>query len=195
MSTLQRVLLAKNFALAAHGDQPYGDLPYEYHLEKCQEARRRFVTPEMLAWADLTEEQLTQALWLHDVIEDTPVPRAVVEVVFGKRVAEVVWAVSEAKFDDGKPNRHVRHWGTDANPGYYRKIPNVKGADLVKLLDRVANAEASTAAAKKLPEHKRKKSLLGMYQGEQPEFYETLYKPGPLDALWDHVNAVLNFTP
>lgn len=197
MSTLERRLLARRFALAAHGDQRYGDLPYEYHLEKCQEVRRRFVTLEMLEASGVSEEELEQAVWLHDVVEDTPATREMVEVVFGKVVADMVWAVSECEYEPGKkPNRHRRHWGMESNPGYYRKIPHVRGAALLlKLLDRIANVEASAAAAEKLPPHKRKKSLLGMYADEQPEFYETLYQPGPLQPLWDHLNEVLEFQP
>jgi len=191
MSTLQRILTAKRFALACHGNQMYGDFPYEYHLEKVQDVYRRRVTDEMVAFYGLTREILVIALWLHDTIEDTPATRAMIEALFGTVVASIVFAVSDAKIEGA--NRKLRHWGTDAVPGPYRLIPITPGATLVKLCDRIANMEASVVASEKFTKGGHK---LDMYKKEQTEFYQTLYVPHtPLESLWVHLNNLLDYIP
>ena len=60
---------AKEFAIKAHGNQKYGKLPYEYHLQQ--------VVSKLMLWRDfnafpITDEYIAVA-WLHDVLEDTDV--------------------------------------------------------------------------------------------------------------------------
>jgi hypothetical protein len=233
MSITERILRAKNFALAAHGDQKYGggDLPYEFHLEKCQEVRRRFVTDfdDILDKLGIFESDLIMTLWLHDNREDTAVGDIpdILKIVFGDIVHQLVWAVTDAvitvwecdhcgesgkleqvRWDNRrKPyclkcgerislgNRYDRHWGTVIHPGPYRKIPTVSGACLVKLIDRIANIEASIGAKTKLGGKFANSGLLDMYKKEQPEFYQTLFTPGPLLPLWNHCNKLLDYKP
>lgn len=184
MSTLNRILTARRFAIAAHGDQTYGpDLPYEYHLVKVQEIGRCRVTDEMLDWASISREEFEVALWLHDVEEDTPVTNAMIRAIWGGKVAAMVHAVTDV---DG-PNRLIRKWGTDTNPGPMRKLGSSRGGLLVKLCDRIANVQASLAAKEKLPHKKwKKKMMLDKYREEQMDF-RTLREDGPTGQLWDYL--------
>ena len=55
---------AVRMALISHGNQRYGDLPYQMHLEHVQAILTRFGLD--------SEENLVIAAWLHDTLEDTP---------------------------------------------------------------------------------------------------------------------------
>lgn len=187
MATLHRTLTARRLAVAAHGDQMYGpDLPYEYHLEKCQEVRRRLITDDMLAWAGISEEELTVAVWFHDTVEDTPMTVTMIEAVFGKVVAKAVHSVTDVPGE----NRHARKWGTPELPGPMIKLRDCKPGLLVKLIDRVANIEACIAAEEKLPPHKKGKTMLPKYRKEQIDF-RGLRTDGPTGPVWDHIETLL----
>jgi (p)ppGpp synthase/HD superfamily hydrolase len=135
------LLEALAFARAAHGDQRYGDEPYEVHLVAVVRIAR---------WAGLSlTEQLAAAL--HDVVEDTSVTRAMLSARFGEEVANLVSAVSV----QGR-NRAEKLLASlaqlDAMP---------KAIDL-KLCDRLGNIEAAIA--------KGKARLLAMYLAEAPRY-------------------------
>jgi len=197
MSTTGRLVLVKRFAVAAHGDQKYGDLPYEVHLEQCVGVTRRLVTDAMLEEAQISREQLQTAVWLHDVIEDCSGRcedghtrrawmKSLIEVVFGPVVAEMVSAVTDVEGE----NRKARKWGTPGNPGPMVKLRDRPDAVLVKLVDRIANVEASLASEEKLPEHRRHKSMAKKYRDEQVDL-RTLRRAGAVEALWDHLEDLL----
>lgn len=113
---------AREFALARHGDQRYGERPYEYHLSAVAEVMRRF---------GITHPVPLAAAWLHDVVEDTPTAIWEVEFRFGERVASLVWAVT----DSPGANRAERKAAT------HLKIRHTPGAALLKAADRIANCE------------------------------------------------------
>ena len=187
MSTLDRILTARRLAIEVHGKQTYGpDLPYEYHLEKCQEVRRRFVTEDMLKWAEATDEELQITIWFHDAVEDTALTAGMIQVLFGDKISSAVYSVTDV---DGI-NRAARKWGTPENPGPMIKLRSNKLGLLVKLIDRVANIEASIAAEEKLPPHKRGKTMLGKYRKEQEDF-RGLRTDGPIGIIWDHIEGLL----
>lgn len=187
MSTLDRVLTARRFAVAAHHGQTYGpDLPYEYHLEKVQQEGGR-IPDEVLVWASITREQLQIALWLHDVEEDTVVTSRMIEAIWGKTIADMVHSVSDVE----GINRRARKWGTDENPGPMIKLRSNRGGLIVKLCDRLANVRASLAAAEKLPAHKQRKgTMLGAYRKEQIDL-RSLRTDGPLGPVWDELENLL----
>ncbi|TCJ93428.1 HD domain-containing protein [Nocardia alba] len=118
----QREARARDFALAAHGDQRYGNHPYVTHL-----AAVRGVLDDFGFGGDLVV-----AAWLHDVVEDTPVTAEDVESRFGRSVLDLVWAVTGIG-----PDRKAR------NQNAYDKIAAHPRAVILKLADRTANAEAS----------------------------------------------------
>ncbi len=193
MSTLNRILLARQFAVASHGDQLYGKtFPYEYHLEKVQSVRQRFVTSDMISGYGLSEEDIIKAIWLHDVVEDTCIPLSILRVVFGDTVARLVDAVTDAKLPNA--NRKLRHWDTPSCPGPYSKIPVTNGSILVKLCDRIANVEAGIASIQKMKDPPKGGTLIDMYRKEHVEFYKTLHvQYSPSEPLWSHLNNLLDF--
>jgi (p)ppGpp synthase/HD superfamily hydrolase len=146
-------MTAREFAIKAHGDQRYGQLPYESHL--------RDVVLVMLRFG-VTDPALADAAWLHDVIEDCAVRSQTLIDKFGEDVGDVVWAVSG--FGN---NRAAR------NADAYRKIGNYgKRAVILKLADRIANMEHSIATGT---------SHLEMYRREFPAFEAALYRAGEAD--------------
>ncbi|MFD3745975.1 HD domain-containing protein [Nocardia sp. NPDC058633] len=122
----QREIEAREFAIAAHGDQRYGDRPYVTHL-----AAVRGVLDDFGYGGELG-----LAAWLHDVVEDTPVTAEEVESRFGRVVLDLVWAVTGIG-----PDRKAR------NHNAYTKIAAHPRAVILKLADRTANAEASPLAS------------------------------------------------
>lgn len=161
--------LARRFALEHHGDQRYGDLPYEFHLQA--------VVNVLLDTASFRPEleNMVAAAWLHDVIEDTPVTELMVKEEFGPEVAAIVWACSGV----GK-NRKER------NASIYEKIGMMyagqrrEGAS-VKVADRIANVENSAPDS-----HHRK-----MYREERAAFWNAVARYASpvlqqrLDAAYD----------
>jgi (p)ppGpp synthase/HD superfamily hydrolase len=76
---------AKEFAIAKHGTQKYGEHPYSYHLALSQVlAEFRYAGDEAIAAAG----------WLHDILEDTPATYEMLVSEFGKETADIVWAVT-----------------------------------------------------------------------------------------------------
>lgn len=126
MSIVQR---AKEFAINAHGNQKYGKMPYEYHLQQ--------VVSKLIMWRDfnafpITDEMIAAA-WLHDVIEDTEVTHMQLYHLFDDEITMTCYLLNKdnclpAKFD----------YGT-----YISKIKVDNSARLVKMADTLANLEAS----------------------------------------------------
>lgn len=122
MSTLRsnRPIDAREFAVAAHGDQRYGDRPYVEHLAAVVDVLEEF------GFSD----EYVAAGWLHDVVEDTDVTEADIQAAFGEQVAKLVSAVSGG----GNRETHVA--------SIYEKIEAYPDAAFLKLADRIANVEA-----------------------------------------------------
>lgn len=167
MELLER---ARAFAAEAHRDQQYGAQPYTVHLAAVEGVLRRFGATEE---ADV---ELLVSAWLHDVIEDTGRTREELQVSFGERVAELVWAVT----DEPGANREERHART------FPKTRSVPGAVRLKLADRIANLEAAR-------EHRR--DLFQMYRREHADFESQLRRPGEHDEMWEHLASLLGSAP
>ncbi len=153
----------RSFAVQAHGDQRYGDHPYEVHLDHVQ----RVLREEGFG----NDAILTAAAWFHDVAEDTSVSLEEIENAFGREVRDIVHRVS----DEPGTSRKERKAKT------YPKIRGHRGATVVKLCDRIANVEASAKVARKLE----------MYRTEYPEFKNELFVPGIADHLWSRLDRLL----
>jgi (p)ppGpp synthase/HD superfamily hydrolase len=163
---------AREVAIAAHGEQRYGDLPYEHHLEAVVDVLERFGAKiEVDGMAPLLV-----AGWLHDVLEDTPLMREDLKAQFGPEVAELVWRVT----DEPGASRE------DRKPATYRKTKENELAIVLKLADRIANVEEGIAA---------RSNKLGMYRREQGEFAGIL-REGPqhpmAEAMWKHLDQLLS---
>ena len=139
--------VARGFAEGAHGDQKYGKKPYVTHL-----AAVRAVLGEF----GFKDENLRVASWLHDVLEDTKITPAQLELAFGSTVTHLVWAVTGI----GKNRKERTENAYDKMTDYPRAIP-------LKLADRIANGRASV---------KDNPSLLAMYRKEYAGFRAKLYR-------------------
>lgn len=142
-------LRASVFAIQKHGDQMYGERPYYVHLVDVVAVLRAYGVKEE-AW-------LVAAAWLHDVVEDTPTTVEDIEKLFGSRVANIVHAVT-------CPPGNSR---TERYRSVYKKLALSPHGLIVKLADRISNANASK-------EHRP--DLFQMYKDEYPEFRKFLYK-------------------
>lgn len=144
---IERVREARELAVKLHGDQRYGDLPYEVHLDHVVGVLRRF---------GVTDPNLLAAGYLHDAQEDTEATKNLIAAFTNDRVADLVDAISDG---EGK-NRKERK----ERP--YTLIPQVKDAVILKLADRIANLENG---------HANESNLVSMYRKEQPEFEMRLF--------------------
>lgn len=115
-----------------------------------------------------TELDLLVAAWLHDVIEDTDCKAKEIAEMFGLDVAALVNAVT----NEPGANRKIRHALT------YPKIRAMPRAVCLKLADRIANVEAGGR-------------LVEMYKKEHEDFKRALYTPDHYDAMWQHLDSLL----
>ena len=162
------VARARAFALEAHGNQRYGEHPYAVHLDAVAELARPYgAGAETVAY-------------LHDVVEDTPVPRERVREAFGVLVADCVALVTDAP----GANRAERKLHTNT------KLAKVAGrlelALIVKAADRLANLRQSARGGRA--------SKLEMYRAEHPAFRGAAYRPGLCDPLWAEMDRILSKT-
>lgn len=114
---------AMQFAIERHGDQMYGDKPYQHHLHAVCTILRDF--GYFGKWLD--------AGALHDVIEDTPTTIDEIMMKWDEWTAKVVWACTGVG-----ANRKER------NTSIYEKIAAFPAAAVVKMADRIANVENAT---------------------------------------------------
>jgi (p)ppGpp synthase/HD superfamily hydrolase len=156
---------AKEFAIAKHGTQKYGDRPYSYHLAQVSQVLAEF------GYAG--NEAIAAAGWLHDTLEDTPATYEMLVSEFGKETADIVWAVTS---EPGE-NRVERFRKT------VLKIQSIKKALIVKLADRIANTETSLQSNPK---------LYKMYVKEFSLFKELLYNPQDVELmpLWTRLESL-----
>lgn len=90
--TYEMLLDATNFAIEAHGDQMYGDMPYLYHLSQVENNVIRVLG------VDAFKERIVAIL--HDVIEDTHILYDDLQLHFGKDVADSVMALTKLAGED-----------------------------------------------------------------------------------------------
>ena len=151
---------AKEFALSQHGQ--FGK-PYDLvHI------------PEVasLVAAKTSDPDVIAAAWLHDVVEDTGVSVDQIRQMYGDKVAQIVWAVT----DEPGVNRAERKKNT------LPKIAQDKDAALIKLADRVANVMASQGDERRL----------AMYRQEQPAFKSALKDIAPYSDMWETLDSILD---
>ncbi|MCA9637311.1 MAG: HD domain-containing protein [Myxococcales bacterium] len=163
---------ARDFALAAHGDQRYGERPYAAHLEAV-------VAIVASLPADDDAAALAAVAWLHDVLEDTQTTAEALRERFGEVIAAAVAHLSDppgASRRERKALLHRRLAGLEHEPASERL------ALIVKAADRLANARASAADNPR---------LLAMYRGEHGELRAAALRPGLCDPIWAELDALL----
>ena len=156
---------ARAFAVAAHGEQMYGEHPYVPHLDA------------VALIAEPFGEAAVVAAYLHDTVEDTSVTLTDVADRFGPHIAACVALLT----DQPGANRKER------KAAAYAKLAQVSGplelALIVKAADRLANVRASVK-----DDNAR---MLQVYRGEHPTFRQAAYRPGLCDPLWSELDALL----
>lgn len=82
---------AIEFAIAAHGDQMYGDHPYSYHLSQVvANVKIRKADDPMLS-------TYVAVAWLHDTMEDCGVTFKQIQDEFGLAIADAVQRLTKTK--------------------------------------------------------------------------------------------------
>lgn len=119
------------FAAEKHGTQKVKGtkLPYVVHMSNV--AMEIFMAARKTHGFDLG--YALQVALLHDTIEDTPTTRVELEKVFGKDIADAVWALT-------KDSRLLEEYRLSDSLAKIRKLPREVAA--VKLADRITNLQA-----------------------------------------------------
>jgi (p)ppGpp synthase/HD superfamily hydrolase len=155
---------ARAFAIKAHLGQMHGDSFYTCHLEEVENVLIRF---------DYCSFRMRAAAWLHDTVEESRVTMSDINREFSGFVASTVDAVSSAP---GK-TREERNSAT-----YARIKERGRNAVVLKLADRIANVEEGI-----LTQHDR----LSTYEEAHSEFRDALYEFGNADAMWAHLDTLI----
>lgn len=157
---------ARNFALDAHGDQKYGDLPYSVHLDEVANIVKPYgETAEMVAY-------------LHDVVEDTNVTVKEIGAIFGDLISECVQILS----DEPGETRKIRKSAT------YKKMAKVEGDQCLALLVKAADRLANMRACIRIEDER----LLNLYKSEYEVFRNSVYRPNLCDEIWVELEAIQN---
>lgn len=155
---------ARRFAIKAHGDQRYGSRPYTEHLEA--------VAALVVDFGEVAQI----VAYLHDIVEDTQVELAEIEVRFGSFVADCVSILTDEPGESRKEKKRQT----------YAKMAEVSGelelALAVKAADRLANLLACLA-----DENTKK---LGFYRQEHEAFRRAAFRPGRASDLWLEMDEI-----
>ncbi len=162
----------REWAIARHGDQKYGDHPFSKHLDDVAEILERY------GWYD-------QRLgYLHDILEDTNTTYQELVTVFGDDVAKMVSLITD---EPGK-NRKMRKARTNAKldrldrgDSYWNGIPQHIPL-IVKAADRLANLRHSVVDGSR---------YLKMYKREHEDFRKAVYRRGLCDWMWEEMEEIL----
>ena len=162
---MDSVAEARSFAVAAHGDQRYGERPYLVHLEAVASLVRSFGS------------EAERIAYLHDVAEDTSLTLADIRRQFGARIADHVALLTDAPGGDRAERKARSHAKLAAVP------PELNLALVVKAADRLANLRESVNSANA--------SKLETYRREHAEFRAAAYRPGLCDDLWREIDSLI----
>lgn len=154
---------ARQFALAAHADQRYGEHPYAYHLD------------DVVHWLVPFGDDAQIAGYLHDIVEDTETTLAEIATNFGSQIAECVALVT----DETGSNRKERKLKTNAKLA----ATNNTLALIVKAADRLANLYESSLDPST--------GKLEMYRREHEAFRLAAYRPSLCDDLWVRIDQLI----
>lgn len=135
----ERILKARQFAIERHGNQKYGDLPYIYHLD---------MVYQIVLDAKLDEDYQIAA-YLHDVLEDTATTKEELELLFGKRVTQLVNSVTGV----GETRKEKKQ-------SMLIKLKDFPDGIALKMADRYANMKESLQIPK----------LFKMYESELADY-------------------------
>lgn len=157
---------ARQFAVAAHGNQTYGTELYVVHLDAVAHIVSAFGSDAQVC------------AYLHDVVEDTEVPLDAIRDRFGEQMAVYVLLLT----DEAGANRKERKARTNAK--MKATPPELNIALVVKAADRLANLRASVVSSNY--------SKLQMYRNEHQAFIEAVYRAGLCDSFWKEMDLILS---
>lgn len=146
-----------------HSSQRYLKDPYTKHL--------RDVT-DVLFEFNFYEDDLLASAWLHDILEDTPCPLALLIYEFGNDIAQLVHAVSDGKAGTRRKRKAEA----------YEKMQLLPRATIVKLADKIANVRVSLASDSE---------YLEMYRREHHLFSNSLPKLAETELMWLELERLL----
>lgn len=143
------------FAIESHAsvNQTYDGKPYSVHLAMVFSQAMRFIdcVPKH------RREDVLNAVWLHDTIEDCRLTYNDILKISNEEVANLVYALTNEK---GK-NRAER-----ANNKYYKGIRDLEYATFIKICDRLANVIYSRDT---------KSRMFDVYKNENEKFLKCLF--------------------
>jgi (p)ppGpp synthase/HD superfamily hydrolase len=143
------------FAIESHAsvNQTYDGKPYSIHLAMVFSQAMRFIN----CVPKHRREDVLNAVWLHDTIEDCRLTYNDILKISNEEVADLVYALTNEK---GK-NRAER-----ANNKYYKGIRDLEYATFIKICDRLANVIYSRDT---------KSRMFDVYKNENEKFLKCLF--------------------
>lgn len=159
-------LRARAFAIKAHLGQMDGERFYTCHLEEVENVLIRF---------EYCSFRMRAAAWLHDTVEKCGVTMNDINREFSGFVASTVGAVTSAPGE----TREERNSTT-----YLRIKARGTTAIVLKMADRIASLEEANSA--RILENG---SSFG--ETEYADFRDALYESGNADAMWAHLDALV----
>lgn len=112
-------------AVRWHGDQMYGDKPYEFHLQAVRDTLVEF---------GVIQDYMLACAWLHDTLEDTDYPVREMAKGFGPEITQIVFCVSG--FGRNRAER--------AQDLYYKlDMFETRDPYILKAADRISNMRQS----------------------------------------------------
>lgn len=169
----EKIQAAKSLAVKYHGDQQYGNRPYQFHLEDVISVlNENGLTPSSELYIDL--HIIT---WLHDVLEDTGMDASKISDQFGQHILNAVLALTDGDGENRKEKKAAM----------MKKLVQNQLAIIVKLADRISNVRIS------IQDNNTRK--LEMYRNEHPNFAKQVgvaIKSEEGQKLLNHLNAIIS---
>ena len=167
-----RIVQSQTYALRLLQNKEYGDgIPYSVHLFLVVTYVHQFLALSNIS-RELWEDVIIAA-WLHDVREDAGISYNEIKKLFGERVAEIVYSVTN---EDGR-SREEKAIKT------YPKTAKNRFGVFVKLADRIANTVYSKM---------NQSSMFNRYAKEFEFFKTSLFEQGEYDAMWSFLDTIVN---
>lgn len=184
---IDRVFAAREFAVAAHGDQKYGDEPYVSHLDDVATLCLHHL--QMIGVMESVGDKTMQfrplivdclvAAYLHDVLEDTEKTEGDISLAFGPEAAHVAASLSDPPGKNRKERKmmlHARLESVDERTSYGSVVLAVKA------MDRLANLRKCRDGGNT--------SLLEMYQKEALAFRKAVFRSGMCGQAWVEIDRI-----
>lgn len=172
--TTKLIEQSREFAKHYHDNpsqsQRYGNVPYSCHLESVADNTQRY----LYYIKDEDKECVVICSYSHDLIEDTEINFKKIEKMFGYKVADIVFRVSNERGHDRK----------ESNFKTYPKIWTDDLAIFVKLMDRLSNGKNS-----KLTKH----PIYQTYREEYPVFRYALKVRGLYEDAWAEADEIFEY--